>query len=69
MRYTITRSLILVCLLSVLSVPVSAAPARDRDNPGFGRAFDRLVVRIIKKVFGVRTNADTIIAPIPSTKP
>lgn len=64
-RSSVASSLVLVLLLSV-AAPLAAAP-RGGDEPRWRGPVDRVarVVKVVKKFFGVSSNSDVMIPPLP----
>jgi hypothetical protein len=59
-------SLVLVCFVALATLPLTAAPLRN-DREVFGPRTH--IVRIIKTIFGLRTNSDGLMPPVPATPP
>lgn len=59
-------SLVLVCFVALATLPLTAEPLRnDREERG-----PRVrIVRVIKAIFGVRTNSDGLTPPLPVAPP
>lgn len=59
-------SLALLFIVALGTLQTTAEPLRrDRDE----RRFSTRVVRIVKAIFGVRTNGDGLTPPIPAAPP
>ena len=59
-------SLVLAIFVFLATLPVNAAPVRNDRGEREPRT---RIVRVIKKMFGVRTNSDGLIPPTPVTPP
>lgn len=59
-------SIVLAVFAVLATLPVTAEPVRNDRGVREPRA---PIVRIIKKMFGVRTNSDGLIPPTPVTPP
>jgi hypothetical protein len=59
-------SLVFVCLIAIATLPLTAESLRnDRHEDGTRVR----VVRIIRSIFGVRTNSDALTPPLPAVPP
>jgi hypothetical protein len=64
-----SRRVAAIALAAALSLPsIAAATPRVRDDRDFGDFVVR-VIRSIHKFFGVSSNVDGIIPPVPPSKP